>query len=212
LFFSNGSLKNTGVFYVSLADCFLSVSWYFQRHYDFDLISGHIILYAYEDDSTTQYTLRVWDSNSLMEYILQHQNADKLTPPLFSRIIPVRCTNFRAWVFPSPLEDDTYTIWILLALNQSSVSILKYRLSLGNSQPLQLSFCREGICAIREAMTFTDGDISHAGHFWMGDSHRVQVFSLAEHIWRPSSTNENPTTTKTRWGRKKLRKVRESVT
>jgi hypothetical protein len=210
LFFSNGSLKNTGAFYVSLVECLINAS-YFQSFYDIHLISGYIILFTHAAGSTTQCAFKVWDSNSFMEYILRHQNADKLNPPLFSHIIPVQCTEFRTSVLPSPLEDDTYTMWILPVVNQSSVSILKYRLSLGNSQPLQLSFCREGICAIREAMTFTDGDISHAGHFWMGDSHRVQVFSLAEHIWRPSSTNENPTTTKTRWGRNKLRKVRESV-
>jgi hypothetical protein len=179
-----------------------------------DLISGYIILFAYEGDSTHQCIFRIWDSNSLMEYVLQHRNVDELNPPVLSRNIPARCTQFRISVLASPLEDEAYTIWILLALEQSTMSILKYRLSLDSSQQLELSFCQEGKCAPRDAVILPESRISYAGYFLGAcgyGSGRARIFPLAEHIRHTSLTVKNRATTKMGLRRKKARKVSGSV-
>src|SRR5215471_19326670 len=103
-----------------------------------ELIPGYTILYA-QEDSSTQCTLRVWDSISLMEYILHHRDADEFNPALFSHTIPVRCEDFRMSSNPSTLEDDTYTIWVLMALIPSTACILKYHLSFSKCQQPQLT-------------------------------------------------------------------------
>jgi hypothetical protein len=161
----------------------------FQRDYRVELIPGYLILLQ-NKSFLYKLELRIWDTDSLMEFMMEHySHLGRLhPPPVLSEPITLDasffCHNFRLSAHTSPLRDGLYTIW-MLAEGSSSDLMHKYYISI--PEPRKPSLHRKGshICTLQDDRFDEQSRISYAGHIhiYTHDPRWIcKITSLAEHL------------------------------
>lgn len=180
------------------------------RHYEVELIPGYMILVEF-NTNTSSY-LRVWDTNTLMGFLVDRDYAIELdVPPILSETISFTwypgsavCLSAHA----SPLQWGLYIVWLSVVV-RGVIIIHRYCLSVIQSRRLSFHRTLSQPLVLWENYFRDDSRISYAGHANVVSriGYGRQILPLAKWILDSPGTN-SPSS---KWRKKKLKLATHAI-